>query len=57
MTIVGVLNGDSFPTYLRHLFYTIQLNANVLDLLMINRLKTTNDRCLYFDKVGLNNTW
>jgi hypothetical protein len=57
MTIVGVWNGDSFPWYLRHFFYTVQLNADVLDLLMINRLKTPNDRCLDFDKVGLNITW
>lgn len=35
----------------------MQLNADVLDLLMINRLKTENDRCLDFDKVGLNITW
>jgi hypothetical protein len=35
----------------------MQLNADVLDLLMINRLKTAEDCCLDFDKVKLNITF
>lgn len=57
MTIVGVWNDDAFPTYLRHFFYTMQLNADVLDLLMINRLTTPDSHCLDFEKAGVNITW
>ena len=48
MTIIGAWNDDDFPAYLRHFFYTIQLNADVLDLVMINRLREPNSTCLDF---------
>ena len=35
----------------------MQLNADVLDLLMINRLTTVDSRCLDFEKAGINITW
>lgn len=57
MTIVGVWSNDSFPYYLRHFFYTIQLNADVLDLVMINRVATPESKCLDFEKAGVNITW
>ena len=57
MTIIGVWNDDAFPSYLRHFFYTMQLNADFLDLLMINRLGKNESRCLDFAKAGVNITW
>ncbi|KAH8750434.1 hypothetical protein BGZ57DRAFT_914244 [Hyaloscypha finlandica] len=57
MTIVTVWNDDAFPSYLRHFFYTIQLNAEHLDLLVINRLGKNGTRCLDFEKAGVNITW
>lgn len=57
MTVVAVWNGEAFPSYLRHFFYTTQLNADVLDLLLIDRLKTPDDKCMDFDKAGVNITW
>lgn len=57
MTVVGVWNGEAFASYLRHFFYTIQLNADVLDLVIIDRLKTPEDKCMDFDKAGVNITW
>ena len=48
MTIIGAWNDDDFPAYLRHFFYTIQLNADVLDLVMINRLREPNSTRLDF---------
>ena len=57
MTVVGVWNDDTFPSYLRHFFYTMQLNADSLDLLMINRRTTRESRCLDFEKEGVNITW
>jgi hypothetical protein len=57
LTIVGAWNDDDFPEYLRHFFYTIQLNADVLDLLMINRLRKPDSQCLDFAKAEVNITW
>ena len=57
MTIIGAWNDNDFPAYLRHFFYTIQLNADVLDLLMINRLREPNSTCLNFEKAGVNISW
>ena len=57
MTVIGVWNGDTVPTYMRHYLYGMQLNADVLDLLLINRLLTEDQQCLDFDKAGLNITW
>jgi hypothetical protein len=54
MTIIGAWNNDDFPAYLR---YLIQLNADVLDLVMINRLQEPNSTCLDFEKAGVNITW
>jgi hypothetical protein len=42
MTIIGAWNNDDFPAYLR---YLMQLNADVLDLVMINRLWEPNSTC------------
>jgi hypothetical protein len=57
MTIIGLWNDDDFPSYLRHFFYTKQLNADVLDLVMINRLQEPNSTYLEFEKAGVNITW
>jgi hypothetical protein len=57
MTVIGVWNADQFPTYLRHYLYTMQLNADVLDLLLINRVQTDADPCMDFDQAGINVTW
>ena len=35
----------------------MQLNADVVDLLLINRLPRRESRCLDFDKAGINITW
>lgn len=57
MTIIAVWNADYAPSYLRHFLYSIQLNADVLDLLLINRVQTEEDRCLDFEEAGINVTW
>ena len=55
--MISVWNGDRIPTYMRHYLYTMQMNADVLDLLLINRLPTESHRCLDFEKAGINITW
>lgn len=35
----------------------MQLNADVLDLLFINRVQAEDDQCIDFDKAGINITW
>jgi hypothetical protein len=57
LTIIGVWGDNSFPSYLRQFFYTIQMNADVLDLVMINRVQGANSPCLDFEKSKVNITW
>lgn len=57
ITMVGAWNDDAFPAYLHHHLYSIQLNADVLDLLLINRKLTPKSKCLDFEKAGANITW
>lgn len=57
ITVVGVWNDDYVAPYLRHFFHTIQLNADSIDLLMINRLITPGKKCLDLAKAGVNITW
>jgi len=57
MTIIGVWNADKVPTYLRHFLYSMQLNADVLDLLLINRLQSETDACLDLEAAGIDVTW
>lgn len=57
LSIIGVWNGDDNPGYLRHFLHGIQLNADVLDLLFINRKTAAKNTCLDFEKEKLNITW
>lgn len=57
ITLVAIWNNDAFPSYLRHFFYTAQLNAAKLDLLMINRRIESGDQCLDFAKNNVDITW
>lgn len=58
LTVVGVWNGDDNPGYLRHFLHGIQLNADALDLLFINRrVPPRKNNCLDFEKANLNITW
>jgi hypothetical protein len=57
MTIVGAWNDDTTPAYLHHFFYSIQLNADVVDLLLNNRRLTNDSRCADFEKANMNITW
>lgn len=56
MTIVGAWNDDAAPAYLHQFFYSMQMNADVLDLLFLNR-RFPNGSCLNFEKAKLNITW
>lgn len=56
MTVVGAWNNDGAPAYLHQFFYSMQLNAEVLDLLLLNR-RIDNGNCLDFEKAKLNITW
>ncbi|KAK5047194.1 hypothetical protein LTR84_006716 [Exophiala bonariae] len=57
LTVIVAWNADQAPSYLRHFFYTIQLNSDVIDLLFINRVQKEDDPCLDFEKAGINVTW
>ena len=57
MTVIVAWNADQVPSYLRHFFYTMQLNADVLDLVFINRVQKEDDACVDFEKAGINVTW
>lgn len=57
MIVVAMWNEHSTPSYLRHFLYTIQLNAEHLDLLFINRRLTPESKCIDFEAAGLNVTW
>lgn len=57
ITLIGVWNDDYFAPYLRHFFHTIQLNADSVDLLFINRVFTPGKECLNLAKEGVNTTW
>ncbi|KIW80085.1 hypothetical protein Z517_06700 [Fonsecaea pedrosoi CBS 271.37] len=57
ITLVGVWEDDYFAPYLRHFYYTVQKNADSVDLLLINRLKTPGKSCMDFDGAGVNITW
>lgn len=57
LTIIAVWNGDKIPSYLRQYFYSIQLNADVLDLLLINRVQTEEDLFMDFEAAGIDITW
>jgi hypothetical protein len=60
MTVFAAWNGGGLPGYLRHFFYTIQLNSDALDLVMINRHIPGHekyDKCIDVEQIGLNLTW
>ncbi|USW54824.1 hypothetical protein Slin15195_G081430 [Septoria linicola] len=57
ITLVAVWNDDYVPSYLRQFYYTIQKNADTVDLLLVNRLITPGKPCLDFKKAGIDITW
>lgn len=57
LSVILIWIGDDNPTYLRHHLHQIQLNADSLDLLFLNRKTKEKTNCLDFEKVGLNVTW
>lgn len=57
MTGITVWNDDSDRSYFRHFLYTAQLNADVLDILIVNRRRKNDSHCLDFDKLGIDITW
>lgn len=57
MTLLGVWSGEDFPNYLKHFFYTVQLNADTVDFLMINLLTEPNSTCLDFVEANVDATW
>ncbi|KAK5198380.1 hypothetical protein LTR92_002625 [Exophiala xenobiotica] len=56
LTVIGAWNDDYIPNYMPHFLYTIQLNADVVDFVLINRQRK-GDRCLDFEKAGIDVTW
>lgn len=57
LSLVAVWNKNYTAPYLRHFFYTAQLNADVLDVLFVNRKIEEGDQCLDLATAGIDTTW
>lgn len=57
ITLISVWNDDGHSQFFRHFLHTIQLNADAVDLLFINRRMTEESQCLDFEEQGIDITW
>jgi len=57
ITFIAVWNDDAFHPFLRHHLYTVQLNADSVDLLLINHKSAPDKQCIDFEKHDMNITW
>ncbi|KAF2106164.1 hypothetical protein BDV96DRAFT_591541 [Lophiotrema nucula] len=57
LSVILVWIGDDYLDYLRHILHGIQLNADSIDLLFVNRKTAVKTKCLDFEANKLNVTW
>ena len=57
LTAYTTWNGDSYRDYLRHFVYSAQLNADSLDVVLINLRNETSGKCLRLEEHGVDATW
>ena len=57
LTLVGVWSSGNFNEYLRQYMHSVQLNADAVDFVLINRLVGRDDSCIDFEANNVNITW